>query len=142
VILVDANILMYAAGRDHPNKTPSLAVLESVATEGLDAAIDAEILQEILHRYRAIGRWDDGRRVFDAARNIFGSVLPITSDILDVARRRLDQIPRLSARDALHAAVVEVNELEGICSFDTDFDNLPGIARIDPARLAQSPPRP
>jgi predicted nucleic acid-binding protein len=70
LILLDANILMYAGGSSHPNKAPSLAFLERVALGELDACMDAEVLQEILHRYRAIGRWEDGRRVFDYARQV------------------------------------------------------------------------
>ncbi len=53
MILLDANILMYAAGAEHPNRSPSLAVLKAVAETTIDAAIDAEILQEIIHRYTA-----------------------------------------------------------------------------------------
>jgi len=30
----------------------------------VDAVLDAEVLQEILHRYRAISRWETGREVF------------------------------------------------------------------------------
>ena len=56
MILVDSNILMYAAGADHPNKAPSIRFLEKVAREQMDVALDAEVLQEILYRYRAIGR--------------------------------------------------------------------------------------
>ena len=65
MILPDANILMYAAGAEDPHKAPSLAMLDRVATGDVDAAIDAGVLQEILHRYRAIGRWKDGRRVYN-----------------------------------------------------------------------------
>ncbi len=56
MILLDANIFMYAGGASHPNKAPSLALLEGVARGEREAAVDAEVLQEILHRYRAIQR--------------------------------------------------------------------------------------
>ena len=132
MILVDSNVLMYAAGADHPNRAPSLQFLESVASGTLNAALDAEVLQEILHRYRALDRWSDGRKVYDQARRIFTVVLPVTSDVLEVTRRLLDELPSLSARDALHASVVEHYELTGICSFDRDFDAVPGLNRIEP----------
>jgi predicted nucleic acid-binding protein len=45
--------------------------------------------------------------------------------------RRGGQIPVL-ARDALHAAVVIHHELEAVCSFDTDFDAVAGVRRIEP----------
>jgi predicted nucleic acid-binding protein len=132
MILVDSNILMYAAGAEHPNKAPSLAWLERVARDEIDASLDAEALQEILHRYRAIGRWQEGRIVYDMARRIFPLVIPITSDVLDRARSLLDENSALLARDALHAAVVETHGLEAICSYDQDFDSIQGIQRIEP----------
>jgi predicted nucleic acid-binding protein len=65
VTLVDSNIFMYAAGREHPHKKPATTFLEKVAEGSVEAMIDAEILQEILHRYRALGHWEDGRQVYD-----------------------------------------------------------------------------
>jgi hypothetical protein len=132
--LIDANILMYAAGAAHPNKQPSIRFLERVANGEVDATIDAEILQEILHRYRTIGRWADGRKVFDLARELFPDVIPVTASVLDRARTLLDASTSLMARDALHAAVVLEEGLDGIYSYDRDFDHIPGIRRLQPAK--------
>jgi predicted nucleic acid-binding protein len=132
VILVDANIIMYAAGADHAHKQPSLALLEQVGSGAMQATIDAGILQEILHRYRAIRRWADGRRVYDLTRQLFPSVLPVTADVLDRARQLLDRDTRIMARDALHAAVALMHGLDAICSYDRDFDRIPGITRLEP----------
>ena len=132
MILVDANIMMYAAGMPHKFKQPSARFLERVAEGEYDAAIDAEALQEILHRYRAIRRWDEGRRVFDLTRQIFSTVIPITAEVLDDARRLLDDHAHLMARDALHAAVVIGERLHAIYSYDRDFDGIPGVRRLEP----------
>ena len=132
MILVDANVIMYAAGAEHPHKRPSVALLDRVARGEVEATIDAEVLQEILHRYRAIGRWEDGRRVYDLARQLFRSVVPVTADVLDRARRILDTDRRIMARDALHAAVVMAEGLEAVCSWDRDFDRIKGIVRREP----------
>ena len=90
MILLDANIIMYAAGAPHPHKAPSVTFLERVARGDIEAALDAEVLQEILHRYRAIGRWKDGRRAYDLARRTVVTVLPITAEITDQARAIMD----------------------------------------------------
>ncbi len=132
MILIDANILMYAAGAPHPHKGPSARMLERVARGEFAATINAETLQEILHRYRAIKRWKDGRQVYDLARQLFPSVVPISVEMLDRARELLDHHPALMARDALHAAVVMHEGLEAICSYDRDFDVIPNLARIEP----------
>jgi len=132
VILVDTNVIMYAAGAEHPHKRPSLVLLERVAGGELEATIDAEVLQEILHRYRAIGRWEDGRRVYDLTREVFPSVVPVTAGILDRARRLLDADRTILARDALHAAVVMAEGLDAVCSYDRDFDRIKGLVRREP----------
>ena len=132
MILVDSNVIMYAAGAPHRNRAKSLEYLEQVARREVDAAIDAEVLQEILHRYKAIKRWADGRRVYDLTRRVFPVVLSIDAVTIDRARSLMESHRYLSARDALHAAVVLTNGLEGICSFDRDFDRLPNVSRFEP----------
>jgi hypothetical protein len=125
---------MYAAGPEHPLKKRSLWLLERVIEGSVDAVIDAEVLQEILHRYQALRRWREGRAVYDEARNIFARVLPVTVEVLDRARDLLDRHPELMARDALHAAVVHWYGLEAICSFDRDFDRIQGLRRLEPGQ--------
>ena len=63
-IFLDANIPMYAAGRVHPLKQPCIDVLSLAAHHPARVITDAEVFQEILHRYRAIGRWHDGEQLF------------------------------------------------------------------------------
>jgi len=135
LILVDVNIFMYAAGAPHPNKRPSVRFLEQVARGEVEAYVDAETLQEILHRYRSIGRWEEGKTVFDRARHIVPTVAPITAEILDRARQLLDEIHDILARDALHGAAYEVTGATGLCSYDGDFDRIPGVRRLEPADL-------
>lgn len=135
MILVDANVIMYAAGAPHAHKQPSAQFLARVARGDVDAAIDAEVLQEILHRYRAIGRWADGARVYDLARTVFGEVVPITASVMDRARTLLGDHASLMARDALHAAVVLIGEFDALCSYDRDFDRISGVRRVEPDQM-------
>ncbi len=132
MILIDTNVIMYAAGAPHPHKGPSVRLLEQVATGEVEATIDAEVLQEILHRYRAIHRWEEGKQVYDLTRQLFPVVLPVTAEILDRARQLLDTEGTIMARDALHAAVVIQERLEGVCSYDRDFDRIEGLVRREP----------
>lgn len=132
MILVDTNVLMYAAGAKHRNKEPSVTFLRRVADGDVEGAIDAETLQEILHRYRSIGRWEEGRRVYDLTRALFPAVVPVTAEITDRAREIMDADRTLMARDCLHAAVVLSQGLEAICSFDRDFDRVAKLLRKTP----------
>jgi predicted nucleic acid-binding protein len=123
---------MCAAGVEHSHKRLSLDFLERVADGDVEGVVDAQVLQEILHRYSSIGQAEEGRTVYDLTRQIFPLVLPISSDVLDRARSLLDEHEGLVARDALHAAVVETHSLEAICSYDRDFDRISSIRRIEP----------
>ncbi len=132
MIVVDANVFMYAAGAEHPHKAPSAAFLLRVAQGDVDAAIDAETLREILHRCRAMGRWAEGRRIYDATRRIVPVTFPIAVELLDAARKLLDSYAGLTVRDALHAAVALHGGAEAICSYDSDFDRVAGLRRVEP----------
>jgi predicted nucleic acid-binding protein len=132
LILVDANIFMYAAGAAHAHKVPSLAFLRRIAQGEIDAAVDAEVLQEILDRHRAIRRWEEGRQVYALARRIVPLVVAITDQIVDRARDLLDRNAQVSARDALHAAVVLDRRMEAMCSYDRDLDRIAGLRRLEP----------
>lgn len=121
MILIDANVFMYVAGKDHPHKAPSQAFLDRGARGQVEAAIDAEVLQEILHRYRAIGRWEDGRRAYDLVRAIVPEVISVGAPMLDRARQLMERYPQLLARDAVHAAAVMEVGAAALCTWDEDF---------------------
>ncbi|HMB54431.1 MAG TPA: PIN domain-containing protein, partial [Thermoanaerobaculia bacterium] len=59
-------------------------------------------------------------------------VLPIASEVTDRARELLDDDAELTARDALHAAAVQVYEAQALVSFDRDFDRLESVERREP----------
>ena len=130
MILVDSNVLMYASGAEHPNKFLAVRFLKSVAAGDLEATVDAEVLQEIIHRYRALHRWPQGQHVYTRARRLFPHVLPITGEVMDRAKLLADEDSAISARDAVNAAVVGAYKLEGICTFDRDFDRIRDCRRV------------
>ncbi len=133
MILVDANVFMYAAGVPHRFKVPSVKFLHDAARLEYACCVNTEVLQEILHRYRSINRWEEGREVYRLAKRIVPTVEPITAEILDKTVKLMNAYPELMARGCLHAAHCLVAGLEGICSFDTDFDRISEIKRIEPA---------
>jgi len=70
-------------------------------------------------------------------RALFPIVVPVTAEVLDRARALMDRNKSLLARDALHAAVVMSQGFEAICSYDGDFDGLPGIVRREPGEVQE-----
>ncbi len=93
---------------------------------------DAEVFQEILHRYVALGRRDAIQPAFDALRRVVDEVFPIEERDVERAKLVVLGTERLSARDAVHIAVMERRDVPKILSFDRDFDGYPGIQRIGP----------
>ena len=132
MILVDTNIFMYAAGAVHKYKLPSLEFLHNVARLEHECCINTEVLQEILHRYRSIGRWEDGKEVYSLTKKIVPLVQPVTAEIMDKTVELMNVYPTLMARDCLHAAHCILSDLDGICSFDKDFDFVAEARRIEP----------
>lgn len=86
--------------------------------------------RRFLHRYVAIDCRDAIQPAFDALLGAVDEVLAVTLADLERAKAIVLGRARLSARDALHAAVMERECVTRIMSFDSDFDALPGIARF------------
>lgn len=130
MILIDSNIPMYLVGAPHPHKRDAQRLLEKLITERQRLVTDAEVLQEILHRYTAINRRDAIQPAFDAILGIVDQVLPIDRAAAERAREILLGHRQMSARDAIHLAVMEHHSIEQILTFDTGFDGFPGIKRL------------
>ena len=130
MILVDSNVPMYLIGAAHPHKTDAQRLLERFAMDNRRLVSDAEVLQEILHRYVAIGRRDAIQPAFEALLSTVDDVLPVTVETLKRARDVVLGSATLSARDAIHVAVMQQHGMEEIFSFDRGFDDIPGIRRL------------
>jgi uncharacterized protein len=130
VILIDSNIPMYLVGAPHPHKVDAQRALEKLVSERQRLVTDAEVFQEILHRYAAISRRDAIQPAFDSLLGIVDEVLPVGLSAVQRAKEILLGQGRLSARDALHLAIMERHRIGRILSFDTGFDGFPGIVRL------------
>ncbi len=130
MIFVDSNIPMYLLGAAHPNKVEARRLLEQSISESQRLVTDAEALQEILHRYRAINRMDAFQPAFDALLGIVDEVFPIEQADVRKAKDLLLGHKKLSSRDALHIAVMQLRGVKKVMTFDRGFDGVPGIARI------------
>lgn len=121
---------MYLIGAEHRHKIEASILLERLVAAGQRLVTDAEVLQEILHRYAAIGRREAIAPAFQVLLEIGDDVFTIEkADVLragEIAQNRA----MLSARDSLHIAVMEGNGVRSILSFDADYDRWPGLKRI------------
>lgn len=121
---------MYLVGAPHPHKADAQRLLEKLITDRQRLVTDAEVLQEILHRYVAIDRRDAIQPAFDALLGIVDQVLTVDVAVVQRAKQIVLGYRQLSARDAVHLSVMEQNGIERILSFDSGFDAFPGVTRL------------
>jgi uncharacterized protein len=130
VIFIDSNIPMYLVGAPHPHKADAQRLVERLISDRQRLVTTAEVLQEILHRYVAINRRDAIQPTFDVLLGIVDQVFAIDQSAAERAKQIVISYPKMSARDALHLAVMEAQQIDHILSFDSGFDGFPGITRL------------
>ncbi len=129
MILVDSNVPMYLVGAAHPHKIDARRFLEQAVAGGRRLVTDTEVLQEILHRYVAINRRDAIQPCFDVLIEIVDEVIPVDLQTMQKAREIVLGRAEITARDAIHVAVMQMHGIAEIVSFDRHFDGLPGVMR-------------
>ena len=121
---------MYLVWAAHPLKSEARLLLERLIAAGERLVTDAEVLQEVLHGYAAIEQREAIGPAFQVVLDVVDEVFGIEkADVLragEIAQNRA----LLSARDAIHLAVMQRHGIRSILSFDADFDRWPGLKRI------------
>jgi hypothetical protein len=131
VILVDSNVPMYPVGAAHTHTADAQRLLEWCIADRGRLVTDAEVLQELLHRYVAIDRRDAIQPAFDALLAIVDDVFPLEAAEGERAESIVLGSARLSARDALHIAIMDRHTIARILSFNAGFDGFPGVGRLN-----------
>ena len=130
VIFVDSNVPMYLVGTPHPNKDRARVLLDELARSESRFVTDVEVYQEILRRYTAIRCPDGIDAAFACLDGIADKTLTFGMAEIRAARAILESVHGISARDALHVAVMHVAGVSRILTFDRGFDACPGIERL------------
>lgn len=130
MIFIDSNIPMYLIGSDHPHKIDSQLILEKLILEENKLVTSVEVFQEIMHRYVAIHKKEAIQIAFDCLYGIIDEVLPLTETDVLKAKDLLNSYKSISARDAMHAAIMKRFNISDILSFDAGFDQIGFINRI------------
>ena len=136
MIFVDANILMYAAGGDHPLRTPCRQIVDRIGARALQAATSVEVVQGILHRYLSIGRSAGGIALAEQTMDLFAPALPITHALMRRVPDLAARYPSLAARDLIHVATCIHEGITEILSTDRGFDAVRELRRIPPEEFA------
>lgn len=130
MIFIDANIPMYLVGAPHPNTDAARRALELVISRGERMVTSAEVMQEILHRYGRIQRPDAIQPALDALLGVVDEVFPIDAADVQRAKDVMMGMSKVSARDALHVAVMKRHGITRVMSFDVGFDAVGWVERV------------
>ncbi len=130
MIYLDANVPMYLVGRPHPHKADTQLALERLTAERRRLVTSSEVFQEVLHRYTLTERRDKIELTFETLRGLVNEVFAVEESDVFAAKDLLHAHPKLSARDAVHVAVMRRRGITEIFSFDRGFDALSGLERL------------
>jgi predicted nucleic acid-binding protein len=118
-----AGISHAPAGR-RPNprgKTAARIVLERLTATGRRLVAGAEVPHESLHRYTAIDKREAIGLALQVTLGILGEAIPIGKAEVPRAREIARYRALISARDAVHIAVMERYGSRSILSFESAF---------------------
>jgi len=121
---------MYLIGKEHENKQKARILLERFIVDEKRLVTDAEVFLEIIHRYKAIERTDAIQPAFDTLLGLVDDVFSVTMADMVRSKELVLSYNGISARDAVHAAVMKNNEVCEILTFDTGFDSFEFIRRL------------
>jgi predicted nucleic acid-binding protein len=132
-VLVDTNVILYALGGPHPYAEPCRRIVALAGDGSIDMEAPVDLVQEILHhRARRLG--DRRQAATEAmAAAALCRLHPVEPQDSSAAAELFAASDRLSARDAVFAAIAARHGLDAILSADSDFDGVPGLRRLDPA---------
>ena len=133
-VLLDASVVIYALGEDHPRRKSCRALLADAASGAIRAYASVEMVQEVVHhRLRRIGdrmiATADGRSVAALC-----TLLAFDREVLDLSLELIDR-STIRGRDAVHAATALAYGIDRIASTDAAFDGIPGLTRLDPLAI-------
>ena len=132
LFFLDANIVMYCLGREHPLRAQCLRIIEQVRDGALLVCTSTEVQQETLHRYYSQKRPDVGNQAYRLLTDLCRIVYSVTPADMERALTILSNVPTINVRDAVHAAVMLNNDITHIISADSHFDKIAGITRMKP----------
>jgi uncharacterized protein len=118
VIFVDTNVLMYAVGGDHPLKHDAREFFREALDTERQLVTSAEVLQELMHAYLPVQRWETLDAALSLAAACIRVVWPVEHEDVLLARMLAHQQPGLGARDLMHLACCKRRGTETIKTFD------------------------
>ena len=131
---IDTNVLAYASGAGHSLKPVCQELLTSAMEGRVELHASVEAVQELaIHRIRRSNAEERVRLARAAAG--FLVLHPFDEQVLAAALDLMES-HNIRGRDAVHIATAVAGGFDAIVSADKDFDDIPGLRRIDPREFA------
>lgn len=131
MIFVDTNVLVYAAGAEHPAREPARRLVLAVGDGRVAATTTTDVIQEFVHVYsRRRSRSDAVQRALDYAVLFAPLTVPTTLD-LERGLALFEQYGDLRAADAVFAATAEANEARALVSADRAFATVDALPFVE-----------
>ena len=127
-VFLDANVVMYLVGTPHANRDRTKDLLDQLILSDTRLVTDAEVYQELLHRYAAISRREAIEPACATLDGLVDDVFSVGRDEIEMAKTLV--LDGVGARDALHIATMRANGVDRILTFDRDFDRFDELTRI------------
>ena len=118
MIFVDTNVVMYAVGKSHPLKARARAFFDDSLLNLTSLCTSAEVLQELVHAYLPLGRYDVFEDALDLLEKAGVEVWPLEEADVILASRLHSEHPMLASRDLCHLASCRRRGVRQIMTFD------------------------
>jgi len=132
-VFLDTNVFLYAVGGPHSERDACRMLLRRVGDGTVEATVNTEVIQEILFVLTRRGHGREALKLAGDVASLFPELLSVTRADMIAACKLLGRHPKLSVRDAVHAATMLNAGLHIVVSVDPDFDWLPDIRRVAPS---------
>jgi predicted nucleic acid-binding protein len=134
--LFDTGVFLYALGSEHDYREPCRAIVSAQGAGQLAGEASLELIHEFAYvrARRSVVRDHAAQSARDIAEMCpLHAVRPV--DVM-CALDLWCEHERLDMRDAIFAAQALNHGIDAILSTDRDFDDVPGLERVDPADAA------
>jgi len=137
IALLDADVCVHAAAPSSPAWDACAWVMSEIAHNRLNAAIDVEVVREIMDALRRVDQREKAYLLVDALMQIVPIHHPISSRDIQLAVNlcRMKEVQRIRSSGCIHLAVMQHNGLNCIISLDPGYDDWPDVVRLNPFTL-------
>ncbi|MCS7221844.1 MAG: type II toxin-antitoxin system VapC family toxin [Anaerolineae bacterium] len=140
MMLLDADVCVHAVMPASPAREACAWVMSEIAHGRLSAAIDVEVVREILDRLGRAGARDKARQLVESLMEIVPIQFPLEARDLQLAADfcRMPRMTHLRPSGCIHLAIMQRHGLSTILSLDPAYDGFPNVIRLNPQTLYKS----